>query len=551
MELLKALRSIERYTESVPCYLEGQELFLIRKATAERYEAVRRTLMTLGFTERSERRMGEVFFHVLVRGNESLFCSFSAYDRFIRVVRELDHVFPEESPAQGDVRVNPLVTQLRGAYLGTDAGMGYLIRLCDGRFLMIDGFVGEYEEPDHLMDVISSQHVGEGKPEIAAWFITHPHGDHFWGPARFLERFGDAVELKRLIYNFPRPDMVNFSNPAIFNAIVEKYRDRIDIHTPHAGERFVFADAVFDVLCTGEDLYPDRNLQCNSTSLVMRMELAGRSVLWLGDLKKDGGDFIARRYPPELLECEFLQVGHHGYGVNSKKLYRAVHPTVLMWPCADYWFPVVSQSEPNQILLGQESIRVLDICGQQEVTYDFTKPVEQTTPYRDFSDGETVLEERFDGDRILDLWWNCAVGGASGYKAAKLTLEKGKLTLEGNADAYSVVQFLQRGQLDRLRSFTLTAKGSASPGGELLGLFWNYPDITVFDENEVLRIPTDAEGNFAFCLKADASSGCATLSCNGEEVCSLPYEKRMGSSLNFVLKDLTLALQELRLIAGV
>ena len=150
----------------------------------------------------------------------------------------------------------------------------------------------------------------------------------------------------------------------------------------------------------------------------------------------------------------------------------------------------------------------------------------------------------------MDLWWNCAVGGESGYQAATFTMEQGRLTLESGADAYSVVQFLQRGQLDRLQSFTLTAKGSTSPDGELFGLFWNYPNVTVFDENEVLRLPTDTEGNFDFCLRVDAGSGCATLTCNGEEVCSLPYEKRLGSSLNFVLKNLTLELRELRLIAG-
>ena len=552
MELLRTLRSIERWTESIPCFLEGQELFIIRKATEDRYAAVREALMGLGFAERSTKKMGDVSFHVLQRGNESLFCSFSPNDRFIRVLRELDHLFPTESPAEGTLRVNPLVTQLRGAYLGTDAGMGYLIRLCDGRFILIDGFVGEYEEPEYLMDVIRAQHVREGKPVIAAWFVTHPHGDHYWGLARFMEKFGEEVELKHLLYNFARPDTVVHSNPAIFEGFLEKYRDRIEIYTPHTGERFVYADATFEVLFSCEDIFPDRELTCNSTSLVMMMELAGRRVLWLGDLKKDGGDFIARRYPAELLDCEFLQVGHHGYGINSKKLYRAVNPAVLMWPCADYWYPVVSRLEPNQLLLAHESIRVLDICGQQEITYDFTKPVEQTTPYRDFSDGETVYHETFDKTRVLDLWWNCAVGGASGYRAAKLSLVDGTLVAATAVeDLYSVIQFVQRGQMDFLASFTLRVRGQLSPESELFGLFWNYPDITVFDESQVLKIEPDSEGVFDFCLVADAQKGIAAAVCNGETVQTLPYEKVLGSSLNFVLKNATLTLCEIDLKKGV
>ena len=91
MELLRTLRSIERWTESIPCFLEGQELFIIRKATEERYATVRETLMGLGFVLHSERKMGDVSFHVLVRKNESLFCSFSPNDRFIRVLRLCSH----------------------------------------------------------------------------------------------------------------------------------------------------------------------------------------------------------------------------------------------------------------------------------------------------------------------------------------------------------------------------------------------------------------------------------------------------------------------------
>lgn len=549
MELLRTLRALEPYTESIPCYLEGQELFIIRRANAARYAAVREALEGLGFTLYSERTMGEVLFYVYTRQNESLFCSFSPYDRFIRIVRELDHRFPVESPAVGEARVDPLVTQLQGAFLRTDAGMGYVIRLCDGRFILIDGFVGEHEEPDHLMEVIASQHTGKGKPVIAAWVVTHPHGDHYWGLAAFMKEYGDAVELHDLIYNFARPDIVNFSTPTPFYEFLEAWRERIHIYTPHAGERFVYADATFDVLFAAEDIYPDRSVGCNDTSLVMMMELCGRRVLWLGDLKKAGGDFVAKRYPEELLECEFLQVGHHGYGVNSKKIYRAAKPEILMWPCADYWFPVVSQLEPNQVLLGLESVRVLDICGQGDVVYNFKKPVEQTSFYRAYASGEVVLDEHFNNTRVFDLHWNSVVGGASGYHAATLAMGEGELTVESRFDAYSVLQFAKRGLMDRLPGYTLRVRGRAEES-ELFGLFWNYPNVTVFSEEALLPIPVSAEGDFDLCLRADEELGEMTLVCNGEEIVRAPYERCPDSGLSFVLRNATLKLESVSLTAG-
>ena len=80
----------------------------------------------------------------------------------------------------GENRVAPLVTQVRTAYFSMDCGMCYVIRLFDGRFVILDSNTGEYEENQRLFDVLNSQNVNE-KIIIAAWFFSHAHLDHIGG----------------------------------------------------------------------------------------------------------------------------------------------------------------------------------------------------------------------------------------------------------------------------------------------------------------------------------------------------------------------------------
>ena len=56
------------------------------------------------------------------------------------------------------------------------AGMGYIFRSSEGRFIVIDGG----REPDTEALVERMEQLSEGKkPQIAYWVITHPHYDHY------------------------------------------------------------------------------------------------------------------------------------------------------------------------------------------------------------------------------------------------------------------------------------------------------------------------------------------------------------------------------------
>ena len=71
-----------------------------------------------------------------------------------------------------------------------DYGMSYLIRLCDGRFLIMDGGWEFEPDADALMNQLQAQSLTE-KPVIALWIFTHPHSDHYFCFFPFMEKYGD------------------------------------------------------------------------------------------------------------------------------------------------------------------------------------------------------------------------------------------------------------------------------------------------------------------------------------------------------------------------
>lgn len=447
----------------------------------------------------------------------------------------------------------PLITQVRPAYFSVDCGMAYVIRVRDGRFILIDSCAGEYEEADHLWDILVSQCETGQTPVIAAWFITHPHRDHFGGFVEFMKKYRDRVRLDSIVYSWASEDIcplpVGSDSPAEFDRMVEALRETVRVIEPYTGQKFVYGDTVFDVLFTWQDLVPEKIPNVNDTSLVMRMEMNGRRVLWLADLGWQAVKYLCENYEKEEFQCEIMQVAHHGYNGASDEFCRMADPSVLLWPCPDFWFPVIRLWEMNQYLITSEKIDTTIVSGQGEVVIDMTTPVEKFRPYQDVAEGEVLYEECFTGERVMDLHWSCITGGSTGYKAAKVTLESGECRLETvDETAYTVCQFVQPGQMEKARDFTLTFSGILEEGAERFGLFWDYPTPTVFAEEHALWLEPEAGSRFTFRLEGDFGKQKARLYLNENFVCEMPYETCGG--LYFILKHVAVRFEHIQVQKG-
>ncbi len=415
-----------------------------------------------------------------------------------------------DAPADTPIRCPVLVTQLRLLYGTADCGMGYLIRLADGRFVMIDCGVGEYDEAEHLLELLHTQNVRDTKPTIAAWFITHPHGDHFGTFVRLMENHGDQIRLEAVAYNWPTREMAGgFSDLSGFERVISNLRPtETKIITPRAGWTFVYPGVRFQVLFACEDLYPTPYRDINNSSLVMRMDVGEERTLWLGDCSGGASGYLCDRYTAETLRCRFLQVGHHGYWGGSDALYRTVAPEVLFWPCPDFWYQEIThwdcnralaEMQENSPLVGSLSpstkeepkIQKIYVSGRQEVTVESGKPLPPAAPEIP-SENLVILAEGFSTTSHFAKGWASITGGQTGYSPMRIDLQPGSGTF--TAGERRALCELVRPDLmpdSYLVTMDILSMEIAALTGNM-GLVCNHPKPTVWSDELYLPLAAAA-----------------------------------------------------------
>ena len=438
-----------------------------------------------------------------------------------------------------------LITQIRPAFFSADCGMCYVLRLADGRFVLIDGNIGEYEEPDRLWDVMNAQNARDGKPVVAAWIFTHAHCDHIGGFTAFMQKYGDGIILENLFFRFPgENDAAPSGNEPLIREF-EKIADKQHVVTPRAGDRYTFGGALIDILYSCADA-ADYIENFNDTSLVFMITLAGKRILFTGDILRRGAERLCEMYPPERLKCDILQVAHHGYYGANEALYRAADPDILLWSCPDFWYPVVRHWGASEYLTAAYEKDKIFISGRAQTTLDLNKPYPAFSPYPQYKAGEVICEETFDGGRVIDLGWSCLTGGHTGYKAAEAEIKDGACTLKNPTDAFTVCQIVQPGVLRKNPDFNFSFTAEIAGETDPFGLFWDYDEPTVFREEKILRLPLSPGKSAVFTLRADSEKQRAALYKDGALLREMPC--RTAGGLYFVFRRAALTLRHIRVI---
>ena len=247
-------------------------------------------------------------------------------------------------------------------------GNNYIVTLEDGSFIVYDGGQSALRNRDHMYNVLLDLYKrGHGGNEptatdpirIAAWIVSHGHGDHYNDMQAFINNYCSAynryyITIDRLIANF-------ISDEEAYNAITsDSFKNGIanlsakisdapgkeggfEYIKVHTGQKFYIANAEFEVIYTHEDQYPRRFHIYNNTSTVFRMTLnhtngsgqisseSPTTMLWLGDAQDDASKWMRATYG-EYLKSDMVQVAHHNYDGCEWKLYQLVSPELVWWP---------------------------------------------------------------------------------------------------------------------------------------------------------------------------------------------------------------------------
>ena len=433
------------------------------------------------------------------------------------------------------MKTTPLLTQFRPTYFSVDCGMAYLIRLESGKFIIIDSTFGEYDEPHRLYSLMCLQNVTDSLPCVAAWFFTHPHGDHTGGFIGMSRTHKDKIKVEKVIYSFPADMCEKTHDHKAFLEAIQLFG--AETVTPHRGDVLRYDGAEFKVLFTEEDNHI-RPLNVNETSLTMKMTLGNYTVMWLGDLQNVGSRIVMELYKPEELKCDLLQVGHHGYWGGSDALYRAVDPEIALWPMPEFRYLDMLSEPCNSFFSDPENhIRHIFIGGIEENTFDMTAPIEVTVPY----EPKRIVAD-FSKKSVSALGWASVTGGYMGYTACDIAFGKENCTLTTKSSR-TLLQMIPRGQVavsDKYR-FDLTLMPEKTC--ETLALIYDCPTVTTPDSFVPYPLNHMAGETLKITLEVDRKANAAIICVNGRSE-TLPLRTNAPCDVVLLLKDAKVEISE-------
>ena len=207
-------------------------------------------------------------------------------------------------------------------------GNSYVIRTTGGKVIVMDG--GFAAEKDYLRGFIDA--LGGS---VDAWIISHPHDDHITAIIALLEN-PNGLRIDR-IYHSRFPDVLIDAESAETAAITRKFYSLIDNATDievvdcHSGDEFEIDGVNFKILSEKNPELANRN-PYNNSSMAIKMWDKHKSFIFLGDLGVEGGQKLLDSKYAKDLECDYLQMAHHGQDGCDKHFYQSVKFRACLWP---------------------------------------------------------------------------------------------------------------------------------------------------------------------------------------------------------------------------
>ncbi len=177
---------------------------------------------------------------------------------------------------------------------------------------------------------------------VDGWFFTHPHSDHCNAFSSLMQRRAHEIDLKGVYYNFPSKAFMGLADDEQGRDALETTermeteinRHGVPVTTIHRGDVFEFGEMKLTVLHE-----PDENItddRINNSSVVLRLDANGKSMIFLGDLGVKGGEQLLEQTSPALLKADMVQLAHHGENGVARPIYDAIDADFCFW-CTPKW----------------------------------------------------------------------------------------------------------------------------------------------------------------------------------------------------------------------
>jgi flavorubredoxin len=210
--------------------------------------------------------------------------------------------------------------------LADSIGNSYVIQTANGKLIVMDG--GYESERNYLRGFIDA--LGDGK--VDAWFVSHPHDDHVGALASILER-PDGIVIDKIYHSRFTDELIQLEkNEAAktqrFYSLLDAVQG-IEVIDSHCGDEFEIDGINFKILT---EKNPEMLTHYNDHSITIKMWDKHKSFVFLGDLGEEGGRKLMNSEYMKDVDCDYLQMAHHGQRGCDKEFYMKAKFRACLWP---------------------------------------------------------------------------------------------------------------------------------------------------------------------------------------------------------------------------
>lgn len=206
-----------------------------------------------------------------------------------------------------------------------------IIQTSQGKLIVVDGGLGE--DGDYLLSQIQAR-----GGHVAAWLLTHPHGDHVGALYKILQDGAQGIQIDGIYYNFAAPEWYQIHDPdeqTMAVSLIGTFAGLPQniLHQVSRNQFIQVDDVIIQVMNDRYELSEDKG---NNASIVYKMLVNGKTMLFLGDMGEAGGRRLLSEAGAEQLKVDIVQMAHHGQNGVGEEVYQAIQPSICLWPTPDW-----------------------------------------------------------------------------------------------------------------------------------------------------------------------------------------------------------------------